>query len=138
MFMDNFIITPKLKDELLGQIVNIGSMRAETNINSTAKELNTTSDIVEAIFDQFEEMGFLTQQKFLGGNVLFLIKANAHDFYNHGGFQAQEEILKANIEKLSQELDLLSKQLSPDLLEKANKLAGISSAILSALSLFKS
>lgn len=31
-----------------------------------------------------------------------------------------------------------SKHLSPDLLEKANKLAGISSAILSALSLFKS
>ncbi len=136
--MTNFIITPKLKDELLSQIVNSGSMRAEVNINKAAKELNTSPDIVEAIFDQFEEMELFTQQKFIGGNILFFIKAKAHDFYCHGGFQAQEEILKANIEKLSHELDLLSKQLSPDLLEKANKLAGISSAILSALSFFKS
>ena len=132
------MITPKLKDELLSQFVNVGSMRAETNINTTAEELGTSSDIVEAIFDQFEEMGFFTQQKCMGGNIRFLINVKAHDFYRHGGFQAQEEILKANIEKLSYELDLLSKQLSPDHLETADKIAGISSAILSALSLFKS
>lgn len=132
------IITPKLKDDLLSQIVNVGSMKAEVNINKVAKELSTSPDIVEAIFDQFEEMGFFTQEKFIGGNILFFIKVNAHDFYSHGGFQAQEEILKANIKKLSHELDLLSEQLSPNLLEKANQLAGISSAILSALSLFKS
>lgn len=136
--MINSIITPRLKDELLSQIVNVGSMRAETNVNTTAKELGTSSDVVEAIFDYFEELGLFTQQKFIGGKIIFFVNVKAHDFYRNGGFQAQEEILKANIEKLSHEIDLLRKQLSPDLLDSANKLAGIGSAILSALPLFKS
>lgn len=136
--MSNLIITPKLKDDLLSQFVNAGSMRLELNINKVAEELELPYDFVEAIFDQFEEMGFFTQQKFIGGNILFYINVKAYDFYSHGGFQAQEELLKANIEKLSFELDLLAKKLSPDHLDTANKIASIGSAILSALSLFKS
>lgn len=59
-------------------------------------------------------------------------------FFSHGGFTVQEEILKANIQKLSDELDLLAKQLSPNLLEKATSISAIGASIATALGLFKS
>ena len=131
-------ITPKLKDDLLADLLSVESMGVQNNVHSCAKEFDTSSDIIEALYDQFEEMGLLQQTKCLGGTIIFQLKAKAHDFYRHGGFAAQEELLKANIQKLSDELDLLAKQLSPDLLEKANSLSTIGVNILTALSLFKS
>ena len=74
---------------------------------------------------------------FLGGTIFFQLNAKAHDFYSHGGFMAQEEMLKANIQKLSNELDLLAKQLSPDLLEKASSISAIGANIIAALAFFK-
>ena len=132
------LITPKLKDELLADLLSVGSMNIENDIHSCAKEFDTLPDIVGAIYDLFEEMGMLKQTKFIGGKIHFQLKAKAHDFYSHGGFTAQEEILKANIQKLSDELDLLSKQLSPDLLEKVTSISTIGANILTVLGLFKS
>ncbi len=136
--MKNQLINPKLKDDVLSTLLANGSMYIRCNINIPSDELDVSPDILEAILDQFERMGLISQTKMIGGNIDIRIKAEAHDLYSHGGFVAQEEILRANIEKLGFELDKLSKDLSPDLLDKANKLSGISSAILSALSLFKS
>ena len=45
--------------------------------------------------------------------------------------------LRKNIEKLAIEIDLLSKQLSPNFLEKASQLAQIGGAIMQGLALFK-
>ena len=90
------------------------------------------------IRDRFEEMGFIEQTKCMGGLIICKINVSAHDFIRHGGFQAQEEILMANLQKLSRELDLLSKQLSPNLAEKASMLSSIAGNILAAISLFKS
>lgn len=73
----------------------------------------------------------------MGSLLVCQIKAKAHDFMRHGGFQAQEEILMANLQKLSSELDLLAKQLSPNLAEKASMLSSIAGNILSAITLFK-
>ena len=56
----------------------------------------------------------------------------AIDFHNRGGFVAQEELLKNNIEKLLKEIE----QLKPSFPEKAEKLATISNAILAAINLF--
>ena len=50
-------------------------------------------------------------------------------------FFVQEEILKGNIEKLGLKIDLLSKELAPDLIDKARKLASIENNILSTLKL---
>ena len=75
--------------------------------------------------------------KYIGGRIIE-IKTAAHDFYNHGGFIAQEEILKANIQKLDDELELLAKQLSPNLLDKASKISALGANILSVLTYFKS
>ena len=131
------LITPKLKDDLLADLLSVGSMNVQNDIHSCAKEFNTTSDIVEAVYDQFEEMGLLKQTKCLGGTIIFKLTAKAHDFYSHGGFVAQEEILKANSQKLSDELDFLAKQLSPNLCEKAASLSTIAANIAAVLGLFK-
>lgn len=143
------MITPKMKDDVIN-ILCSGTFNFDVhyNVPKTAflEELadkddpskSFTENQLVSIFSQFERMGLISGYANNSRTVEFEVLVEANDFYIHGGFQAQEEILKANIEKLSQELDLLSKQLSPDLLEKANKLTGISSAILSALSLFKS
>ena len=131
------LITPKLKDDLLADLMSVKSMNVENNIHTCAKDFDTTPDIVEAIYDQFQEMGLLKQTKFLGGTIFFQLNAKAHDFYSHGGFMAQEEMLKANIQKLSNELDLLAKQLSPDLLEKASRISAIGANIIAALAFFK-
>ena len=65
------------------------------------------------------------------------VDVKAHDMWAHGGFTAQEEILKANIEKLDLQLQYLTKQLGPDYLDTASKISSIGSAIMSALPLFK-
>ena len=83
-------------------------------------------------------MGLLKQTKCMDGTIFFQLKAKAHDFYSHGGFEAQEEILKANMQKLSNELDFLAKQLSPNLCEKAASLSAIAANIATVLGLFKS
>lgn len=58
-----------------------------------------------------------------------------HDFANKGGFAIQEEIFKANLDKLEFEIDLLRKQLSPDKLDSLNKISSIASALFGGLSL---
>ena len=51
--------------------------------------------------------------------------------------ELKDKILKGNIEKLGLEIDLLSTQLSPDLLDKAHKLTSIGGNIISALNLMQ-
>lgn len=136
--MESNLITVKLKDELLSDLLSTGSMNGLINIYTQAKEFNANPDIVEAIYDHFEELGFISQTKCIGGDILLNIKVKAHDFFNHGGFLAQEELLKANIQKLNDELELLSKNLSPDMSEKASLLSGIAANIATALGLFLS
>lgn len=136
--MESNLITVKLKDELLVDLLSTGSMNGLINIHTQAKEFNANPDVIEAIYDHFEELGFISQTKFIGGDVLFNIKVKAHDFFNHGGFLAQEELLKANIQKMSDELELLAKNLSPDMSEKASLLSGIAANIATALGLFLS
>ena len=59
------------------------------------------------------------------------------DLHRHGGFTVEEELLKGNIEKLGLELDVLSKQLSPNYTEKATQIAQIASMVMQGLTLFK-
>lgn len=130
-------ITPELKDRVLKDLVEVG-MYPSFNIRELSGDYGIDSSVLEAILDYFESLGLLVQTKFLGGRIDVRMSVNAHDLYHHGGFYAQEELLKANIEKLNRELLFLSKELEPKFLEKANMIAGIGSAIVSSLGFFKS
>lgn len=143
------MITPKLKDKVL-HILCSGELAFETyytvDKRSFLEDLSDkdnpsdscSENELTSILAQFQRMGLISDFANDSRSVNLVVLLEANDFYSHGGFQAQEEILKANIEKLGRELDLLSKELSPNHLDTANKLAGIGSAILSALPLFKS
>lgn len=84
---------------------------------------------VRAIYEQFMEYGFIIFTTKFNGGALLNIKANAFDFKNHGGFEAKDEILKANIEKLSLEIDKLYKDMQPDLQTRAKDLLQIATNI---------
>jgi len=129
------MITCELKDKILFQIVEAG-MTQGINIHDAEKNFGIDHITYEAILDQFERLGFIKQTKFLGGGIRLEVSIDAHDFVRRGGFFVQEEVLKGNIEKLGWEIDLLCKQLSPDLLDRAQKIMSIGSNILSALKLF--
>lgn len=143
------MITPKLKDKVLSCLCSEG-MDFDTHYqipkSSFLKELiddedkanSCTENELTSILSQFARLGFISGYFNNSTTIELEILVEAQDFYSHGGFQAQEEILKANIEKLGRELEVLAKELSPNHLDTANKLAGIGSAILAALPLFKS
>ena len=40
-------ITPKLKDDLLADLLSVESMGVQNNVHSCAKEFDTSSDIIE-------------------------------------------------------------------------------------------
>lgn len=134
--MINSLITPAIKDQVLQSLVSVNSIGIEVNLYEESKDLNLSPDIIEAIYDHFEEIGLIEQTKSYSSTTIKM-KSRAFDLYNHGGFNAEEEILKANIQKLDYELRTLANQLSPDLLEKANKISSIASCIFGALVLFK-
>jgi len=137
------MITSKLKDCIL---ITLCSGELEYDCMYNLSKNNFLDEISEecsenelvSILSQFSRMGLISDYANNSSTVTLCLLVEASDFLSRGGFYAQEEILKANIEKLSKELDLLSNQLKPDLLEKANLISSIGSSIISALSLFKS
>jgi Fe2+ or Zn2+ uptake regulation protein len=128
------LIIPELKDKILKEFVSVDRVSFEINIRDIAKEFNTDVSTIEVILDHFEDLGFLKQFKFLGGKILFTMKVPAYDFYSHGGFVGQEELLSKNIKKLLLEIE----SLKPSMPEKVNLLTSIAGNITTALNLFLS
>ena len=126
------MITPEKKDALLHKLVKDDTMDTEFNIWEMSKELGMPKDMVDAILDQFEELGLCRISRCLGGHVMVSLNAKAHDMVFHGGFVAQEEYLRKNIEKLELEL----KSLEPAFTGKVETISNIIGNIASALGLF--
>lgn len=133
------LITPALKDKLLAYILSEDSANIQLTFDEYDEELGMSDETISMILRHFYELGLLSKLTFFSNptGALMRVTVKAHDLWAHGGFTVQEEILKANIEKLDLQLQYLAKQLGPDYLETANKLSSIGNAILSALTLFK-
>ncbi len=130
------MITVSVKDEILSSMVTGGGMSYIAHVKDESKKYGVTDDEFCAILEQFEDLNLiLIKKRTLGGLREFNVKAEAHDFYNRGGFVAHEMILKANIEKLGWELDKLAKDLAPKHLETVEKITSIAAAILSFLNI---
>lgn len=131
------LITPTDKDTVLRYFVaKADKERFIVDFSTLENELDVSPEFVKIILKGFHQEEIL-DVKWMNDAVRIVITYKAHDILSHGGFTAQEEILKANIEKLDMQLQYLAKQLGPDYLETANKISSIGSAILGALSLFK-
>lgn len=134
------LITPTLKDAVLRYL-------CETHLPETAEELNTelllsTLDIpfhvFNAVSEQFKRLGLLGESTFIRRSTSrIVLRIEATDALMRGGFVAQEDLLKSNINKLLFETENLRKELEPKHLETANRMAGIASAILAALALIR-
>lgn len=90
------LVTPELKDKILKEFIDAGGVNLQLDIHETAKEYGIDYEVLEIILDDFENLGFFNQMKMLGGNIRISMKVPAFDFYSHGGFVGQEELLKKN------------------------------------------
>ena len=134
--MINLLITSTIKDQVLSSLISVNSIGITANLYEESRDLNLPPDVIESIYDYFEEIGLITLEKTYD-SIEIKMKPKAFDLYSHGGFTAEEELLKANLQKLDHELRILSDKLSPSLLETSNKISSIASCIVSALALFK-
>lgn len=131
------IITPQIKDKVLESLLSADNPNFEFNYKDSKTEYGISPDYVELILNEFVRLGLIKAKFFIGNGALIHIQAKAMDLFSHGGFTAEEDLLRKNIEKLRLELDVLSKQLEPKFMEKASQLAQIASAVMQGLTLFK-
>lgn len=129
------MITPELKDNILNNL-NVGKISFGINIKEAKLKFGVEEDVLDMLLNQFEAHKLLKQYKSDGGAVFITLKAEYFDHLNHGGYTAQEELLQSNFRKLFWELEALEKQLRPDNIETANKIASIAGNIATALTLF--
>ncbi len=126
------MITAELKDLILKDFVECPDKRFRIKLKEQAKEYNIDSYTLEIILNQFEQMGFFEQSKMLGGAIDIFMQVPAYDFYSHGGFTGQEELLAKNIQKLLLEIE----SLKPSMPERISTITAIAGNIATALSLF--
>lgn len=116
------LITPELKDKILEKLVSNESVRFYIDIYELSKEFDIEVDAAGVILDHFETLDFLSLKKFSGGKIRIIIGVPAHDFYSHGGFVGQEELLVKNIQKLLLEIESLKPSM-PDRIKLITTLA---------------
>ena len=136
---DNYstMITTLTKDKILSYLCReaIPEQGASGNTNDILIELEIDFDTFNAVMVQFQRFGFIEDLNLRLSYIHFVLRTDAHDFYQKGGFAIQEEIFKANLEKLAFEIENLKKQLSPDKLDTLNKISSIASALFGGLAL---
>lgn len=130
------MITPAIKDKLLRYLIAQEQIDLEIDFHDLYEQTGIRFDLANMILEHFDRHGLILYQGYIGGCCINL-KAEIFDFFNHGGFTAQEELLRANLEKLNLELLKLSKDLEPSVLEKANTITAIAGSVATALGLFK-
>lgn len=131
------MITVAIKDNVLFYLCKeaIPEQVSSGSTNDILKELELDFDTFNAVMTQFQRFGFVEDLNLRRSYLSFILRTDAHDFSQKGGFAIQDEILKANIEKLGFEIDNLKKQLGPDKLDTLNKISSIASALFSGLAL---
>ena len=123
------MITPKVKDKILEAIVSGKLPGMFLYYERLFPNHEISNDELRLILEQFVDR--------TAGVYVAFPTADLFDFFNHGGFVAQEELLRANLEKLNLELLKLSKDIEPSKLETINTITSIAGNIATALELFK-
>lgn len=131
------IITSTVKDKILFYLCDqaIPEQVASGKTNETLKELEIDFDTFNAVMVQFQRFGFIEDLNLRHSYLSFILRTDAHDFAQKGGFAIQDEVFKANLQKLELEIDNLKKQLGPDKLDTLNKISSIASALFGGLAL---
>ena len=125
-----------VKDRVLTALCNLQCFESMMfiDLKELLSETETTFDELQAILMQFQRLGFVSDvnMRHLSPQILIVVYLEALEFYQKGGFQMQDEILRLNLEKLKLEVE----QLSKDYPEKALTFSSILSNISTVLGLF--
>lgn len=127
------MITPELKDQVLIQLTQFPEYRC---LSSEIIIPNISHHAIAAILRQMDYEGLVSIKDVYRGTFEVVITSRVDELLSRGGYTARELLLKANLEKLSKELDLLSNKLDPSLLDTAEKLSKLASSVTAALGLF--
>ena len=125
-----------VKDRVLSSLCNLQCFESMIYIDlkELLSETDTTFNELQAILMQFQRLGFVSDvnMRHLSPQILIVVYLEALEFYQKGGFQMQDEILRLNLEKLKLEVE----QISKDYPEKALTFSSILSNISTVLGLF--
>jgi len=125
------LITIELKDEILKELIERNEIGYKLDYNNDANSFNISVPVFKEILFHFEELNFIRVVEKTMRYISITLTANAFSFYEHGGFYAQEQLLKAEFEKLQLELDAL-KDVCP---ERFNNITAIMANITTIMSL---
>jgi hypothetical protein len=133
-------VTSELKDSVLRFLLTHYEPeqvydRGDTNYILSTLHLDYVS--LNAILKQMEQRGYIANLRLTPHSLGVKFRQDGADFIQRGGFYAQDELLKNNIEKLLLEIEYLRQELAPKHLESAEKIVTIGAGILTALSFFK-
>lgn len=123
------LITTQQKDQVLQKICGFADYDCGFYLDyKEFPDINETS--VNGIMRYFERIGFIRNFTYVKHmRVQFALNYEATDFLLKGGFHAQEEILNANMERLSLEIDRLTPKLGEDAINLLNICANLCSVI---------
>lgn len=136
---DMEIITPEIKDRILFFLVENSDVErlSQGNTKDILDELGVSFKTFNAVMNQFERFGFVSDLNLRESYSSFVLLVEAHDFKFKGGFVMREEIFEANFNKLFLEIESLKKQLDPSSLDKLSKISTIASTLLGGFTLLK-
>jgi hypothetical protein len=131
------MITPEIKDRILTHIVSKDIVLCFFKYNEVFPEKEITYDEFILVLEQFVRLGLLETAKEVSEEQCYIvIRADIYDFHRRGGFVAQEEILRANLEKLNYELLKLAKDITPSATGQIEAITRIAASVATALRLF--
>lgn len=134
--IENQIITPNLKDEMLGIIserLRVSSNnRVSFDYDNEMRQKSISRADFERIKKQFVRMGLIDDFKSYG---MVTVNCDFDDFLFRGGFRFQEDILKANLEKLNAELEKLTKIENKSIMDSVHTMSGIVANIAASMPL---
>ena len=130
------MINNETKDRVLSALCRQQRFEFMVSVNLIGflLETETTFDELQAILIQFQRLGLISDLNMRRHSLVIYLTLylEALEFYQKGGFQMQDEILRLNLEKLKLEVE----QLSKDYPEKALTFSSILSNISTVLGLF--
>lgn len=124
------MITPEEKDKVLTAIMAQPGTSTYL-LYKHIPNLKVSEDEFWLIIDQLKKKELIACNNY--GHITKT--ADLYDFCRHGGFTGQEEILKANLEKLNSELIILSSKLEPSQVERIKNITEIASSVATFLNL---
>lgn len=125
-----------VKDRVLNSLCKSlpAEQTVQINLTELLKSAEVDFDTLNAVLTYFQRIGFIEDLNCRRVALYLNLRTEAFDSFNRGGFTAQEELLKKEIEKLLYEIE----SLKPSMPEKVNTITSIAANIATALGLFLS